>query len=44
MAAWGLVRGLSSLFIDGLFPETYARGMANAILVQRHRPEYQPAA
>jgi AcrR family transcriptional regulator len=44
MAAWGLVHGLSSLFIDGLFPETYARGMANAILVQRHRPEYQPAA
>ena len=29
MAAWGLVHGLSSLFIDGLFPETYARGMAN---------------
>jgi AcrR family transcriptional regulator len=44
MAAWGLVHGLSSLFIDGLFPETYARGMANAILVQRQRPEYQPAA
>jgi AcrR family transcriptional regulator len=44
MAAWGLVHGLSSLFIDGLFPETYARGMANAILVQRHRPEYQAAA
>jgi AcrR family transcriptional regulator len=38
MAAWGLVHGLSSLFIDGLFPETYARGMANAILVQRPRP------
>jgi AcrR family transcriptional regulator len=41
MAAWGLVHGLSSLFIDGLFPETYARGMANQILVQRPRPEYQ---
>ena len=37
MAAWGLVHGLSSLFIDGLFPETYARGMANTILVQRPR-------
>jgi AcrR family transcriptional regulator len=35
MAAWGLVHGLSSLFIDGLVPETYARGMANQILVQR---------
>jgi AcrR family transcriptional regulator len=40
MAAWGLVHGLSSLFIDGLFPETYARGMANQILVQRPRPEH----
>ncbi|MBV8104518.1 MAG: TetR/AcrR family transcriptional regulator [Hyphomicrobiales bacterium] len=44
MAAWGLVHGLSSLFIDGLFPETYARGMANEILVQRPRPNTQPAA
>src|SRR5271165_3125842 len=44
MAVWGLVHGLSSLFIDGLVPETYARGMANAILVQRPRPEYQPTA
>jgi AcrR family transcriptional regulator len=43
MAAWGLVHGLSSLFIDGLVPETYARGMADAILAQRPRPEYQPA-
>ena len=41
MAAWGLVHGLSSLFIDGLVPETSARGMANAILVQRPRPEHQ---
>jgi AcrR family transcriptional regulator len=40
MAAWGLVHGLSSLFIDGLVPETYARGMANQILVQRPRPEH----
>jgi AcrR family transcriptional regulator len=43
MAAWGLVHGLSSLFIDGLVPETGARGLANEILVQRLRPEYQPA-
>ena len=40
MAAWGLVHGLSSLFIDGLVPETYARGMANQILVQGPRPEH----
>ena len=44
MAAWGLVHGLSSLFIDGLVPETSARGLANAILVQRPRPKDQPAA
>jgi AcrR family transcriptional regulator len=44
MAAWGLVHGLSSLFIDGLVPEAYARGMANQILVQKPRPEYQPTA
>jgi AcrR family transcriptional regulator len=43
MAAWGLVHGLSSLFIDGLVPETYARGMANEIFVQASRPEHQPA-
>ncbi|HME84921.1 MAG TPA: TetR/AcrR family transcriptional regulator [Roseiarcus sp.] len=42
MAAWGLVHGLSSLFIDGLFPETYARGMANEILVQRPGPNTNP--
>ena len=40
MAAWGLVHGLSSLFIDGLVPEAYARGMANQILVQRPGQEY----
>jgi AcrR family transcriptional regulator len=44
MAAWGLVHGLSSLFIDGLVPETYARGMANQILVQRTRPEHHATA
>ena len=40
MAAWGLVHGLSALFIDGLVPEKYARGMADVILVQTPRPEY----
>ena len=44
MAAWGLVHGLSFLFIDGLVPETYARGMANQILVQRPRPEHHATA
>jgi AcrR family transcriptional regulator len=44
MAAWGLVHGLSSLFIDGLVPETYARGMADQILVQRARPEHNATA
>ena len=44
MAAWGLVHGLSSLFIDGLVPEAHARGLAKEILVHTPRPEYQPAA
>jgi len=44
MAAWGLVHGLSSLFIDGLVPEGRVRGLANEILVQTPRLEYQPAA
>ena len=44
MAAWGLVHGLSSLFIDGLVPETSARGLAREILVRTPRPDYQPAA
>jgi hypothetical protein len=44
MATWGLVHGLSSLFIDGLVPESYARGMANQILVQRPRPEHHVIA
>ena len=34
MAAWGLVHGLSSLFIDGLVPEARARGLAEEILVR----------
>jgi AcrR family transcriptional regulator len=44
MAAWGLVHGLSSLFIDGLVPEASARGMADQILVQRPRPEHHSTA
>ena len=44
MAAWGLVHGLSSLFIDGLVPETFARGMANQILIHRPRPEHHATA
>ena len=44
MAAWGLVHGLSSLFIDGLVPETSARGLAREILVRAPRPDYQPTA
>ncbi len=44
MAAWGLVHGLSSLFIDGIIPEARARGVANEILVQRRQPEYQATA
>lgn len=32
VAAWGLVHGLSSLFIDGLVPESQARIMAEQIL------------
>ena len=31
MAAWGLVHGLSALFIDGLVPEARARGLAEEI-------------
>ena len=41
MAVWGLVHGLSALFIDGLVPETRARGLAKEIFVQTSRPEYQ---
>jgi AcrR family transcriptional regulator len=43
MATWGLVHGLSSLFIDGLVPEGHARGLAVQIL-QTPRPEHRPAA
>ncbi len=34
LAAWGLVHGLSTLFIDGLVPESQARTMAEQILVR----------
>ena len=44
MAAWGLVHGLSTLFIDGLVPETRARGLAKEIFVQTSRHEYQTTA
>ena len=32
MAAWGLVHGLSALFIDGFVPESRARGLTEQIL------------
>ncbi len=38
MAAWGLVHGLSSLFIGGLVPETSARGLAREILSSQPAP------
>jgi AcrR family transcriptional regulator len=46
IAAWGLVHGLSSLFIDGLVPEGRARGLAEQILAQADapRPADRPAA
>ena len=34
MATWGLMHGISSLFIDGLVPEENARGMAEQILAR----------
>ena len=44
LAAWGLVHGLSSLFIDGVISETNARRLANEILVQTGRTKYGSAA
>src|SRR5208283_3274476 len=38
VAAWGLVHGLSSLFIDGLVPESQARIMAEQILTRSGSP------
>ncbi len=45
MAAWGLVHGLSALFIDGLVPESRARRLAEQILqAGAAKPEHRPAA
>jgi AcrR family transcriptional regulator len=46
IAAWGLVHGLSSLFIDDLIPEEHARGLAQQIFVQAGtpKPQRRPAA
>jgi AcrR family transcriptional regulator len=44
MAAWGLMHGLSALFIDDLVPEARARVLAEQILHQGTRPENHPAA
>jgi len=34
LAAWGLIHGLSVLFIDGLVPEPHARSLAEEIFVR----------
>ena len=44
MAAWGLVHGLSGLFIDGLVPEARARGLAEETLAYVGTPHRRPAA
>lgn len=44
LKAWGLVHGLSALFIDGLVPEGRARGLAEEILQGGAQPERRPAA
>jgi AcrR family transcriptional regulator len=44
MAAWGLVHGLSALFIDNLVPESRARDLAEEILQAGTKPEHRPAA
>ena len=44
MAAWGLVHGLSALFIDDLVPEGRARILAEEILQAGAKPEHRPAA
>jgi AcrR family transcriptional regulator len=44
MAAWGLVHGLSALFIDDLVPEAQARDLAEEILLGGAKPEHRPAA
>jgi len=42
MAAWGLMHGLSALFIDDLVPEARARILAEEILHQGTRFEHHP--
>ncbi|MBV9288519.1 MAG: TetR/AcrR family transcriptional regulator [Hyphomicrobiales bacterium] len=44
MAAWGLVHGLSALFIDGLVPEARARDLAEETLAWVGNQERRPAA
>jgi AcrR family transcriptional regulator len=44
IAAWGLVHGLSALFIDDLVPEGRARVLAEEILHAGAKPEHRPAA
>ncbi len=44
MATWGLVHGLSALFIDDLVPEARARDLAQEILQAGAKPEHRPAA
>ncbi|HZZ63217.1 MAG TPA: TetR/AcrR family transcriptional regulator [Roseiarcus sp.] len=44
IAAWGLVHGLSSLFIDDLVPPSRARVLAEEILHAGTKPEHRPAA
>jgi AcrR family transcriptional regulator len=44
MRAWGLVHGLSALFIDDLVPEARARVLAEEILHSGAQPQHRPAA
>jgi AcrR family transcriptional regulator len=34
LAAWGLVHGLSALFVDGLIPKSHARSLAEAVFAR----------
>jgi AcrR family transcriptional regulator len=42
MAAWGLMHGLSSLFIDGVVPEANVHAMAERILARGGSPRPEP--
>ena len=46
MAAWSLIHGLSSLFIDGFVPEDRIPSLAEKIIMTSvvARPEFQSAA